>query len=138
MPSAPWSPTTSQPGTPPAFVDHLAERLASIGAELTGVLTDNGPECTGRQFTAAMAERGLRHHRIPPRSPNHNPVCDRFQGTALQEFYQPAFHRQHVARLADLHAQFHGWLQHDTTRRPNHGDFRRGRTPYAVMEAHLS
>jgi transposase InsO family protein len=62
------------------FVDHVAERLAGIGAELTGVLTDNGPEFTGHQFTAAMAERGVRHHRIPPRSPNHNAVCERFQG----------------------------------------------------------
>jgi Integrase core domain len=99
------------------------------------VLTDNGPEFTGRQFTAAMADRGLRHHRIPPRSPNHNAVCERFQGTALQEFYRPAFHRQHFARLADLNAQFQGWLQHYNTRRRNHGDFMRGRTPFAVMEA---
>ena len=38
-----------------ALVDHVAERLAGIGAELTGVLSDNGPEFTGRQFTAAMA-----------------------------------------------------------------------------------
>jgi transposase InsO family protein len=121
-----------------SFVDHVAERLVGIGVELTGVLTDNGPEFTGRQFTAAMAERGLGHRRIPPRSPNHNAVCERFQGTALQEFYRPAFHRQHFARLAELNAQFQGWLQHYNTRRRNHGDFMRGRTPFAVMEAHLS
>jgi hypothetical protein len=111
------------------FVDHVAERLAEIGAELTGVLTDNGPEFTGRQFTAAMAERDLRHHQIPPRSPNHNAVCERFQGTAPQEFYRPAFHRQHFAPLADLNAQSQGWLQHYNTRRRNHGDCMRGRTP---------
>ena len=120
-----------------AFVDHVAERLAGIGAELTGVLSDNGPEFTGRQFTAAMAQRGLHHHRIPPRSPNHNAVCERFQGTALQEFYRPAFHRQHFARLTDLNAQFQGWLQHYNTRRPNRSDFLRGRTPYTVMTSHL-
>jgi Integrase core domain len=95
-----------------AFVDHVTERLAGIGVELTGVLTDNGPEFTGHGFTSRLEERGVRHHRIPPRSPNHNAVCERFQGTALQEFYRPAFHRQHFARLADLGAQFQGWLQH--------------------------
>jgi transposase InsO family protein len=98
-----------------SFVDHVAERLVGIGVELTGVLTDNGPKFTGHQFTAAMGGRGLRHHRIPPRSPNHNAVCERFQGTALQEFYRPAFHRQRFARLADLNAQFQSWaadLQH--------------------------
>jgi transposase InsO family protein len=120
------------------FVDHVAERLAGIGAELTGVLTDNGSEFTGKAFTSHLEHLGVRHHRIPPRSPNHNAVCERFQGTALQEFYRPAFHRQHFARLADLGAQFQGWLQLYNTRRRNHGDFMRGRTPVAVMEAHLS
>jgi transposase InsO family protein len=89
-----------------SFVDHVAARLVGIGVELTGALTDNSPEFTGRQLTAAMAERGLRHHRIPPRSSNHNAVCERFQGTALQKFSRPAFHHQHFARLADLNAQF--------------------------------
>jgi transposase InsO family protein len=84
-----------------------------------------------------MAQRGLRHHRIPPRSPNHNAVCERFQGTALQEFYRPAFHRQHCARLTDLNAQFQGWQHHDNTRRPNRSDFMRGRTPSSVMTSHL-
>jgi transposase InsO family protein len=120
-----------------AFVDHVAERLAGIGAELTGVLTDNGPEFTAKAFTDHLGIRGVRHHRIPPRSPNHNAVCERFQGTALEEFYRPAFHRQHFTRLTDLNAQFQGWLQHDNTRRPNRGHFMRGRTPFAVMEDHL-
>jgi transposase InsO family protein len=120
------------------FVDHVAERLAGIGVELGRVLTDNGPEFTGTAFTSHLQELGVRQHRIPPRSPNHNAVCERFQGTALQEFYRPAFHRQHFARLADLNGQFQGWLQTYNTRRRNHGDFMRGRTPFAVMEAHLS
>jgi transposase InsO family protein len=120
------------------FIDHVAERLAGIGVELGGVLTDNGPEFTGTAFTSHLQQLGVRHHRIPPRSPNHNAVCERFQGTALQEFYRPAFHRQHFARLADLNGQLQGWLQTYNTRRRNHGDFMRGRTPFAVMEAYLS
>jgi transposase InsO family protein len=120
-----------------AFVDHVAERLAEIGAELTAVLSDNGPEFTAKAFTDHLGIRGVRHHRIPPRSPNHNAVCERFQGTALEEFYRPAFHRQHFTRLTDLNAQFQGWLQHYNTRRPNRGHFMRGRTPFAVMEDHL-
>ena len=62
-------------------------------------------------------------------------VLDRAGQTSVT---RPAFHRQHFARLADLNAQFQGWLQHYNTRRRNHGDFMRGRTPFAVMEAHLS
>jgi hypothetical protein len=70
------------------------------------VLSLNGPGFTSKAFTGHLSVRGIRHHRIPPRSPNHNAVCERFQGTALQEFYRPAFHGQHFARLADLNAQF--------------------------------
>jgi transposase InsO family protein len=121
-----------------AFVDQVAERLAGIGAELAGVLPDHGPQFTGRGFTSHLQELGVGHHRIPPRSPHHNAVCERFQGTALQELSRPAFHRQRFARLADLGAQFQGWLQHDNTRRRNHGHFMGGRTPVAVMEAHRS
>jgi transposase InsO family protein len=86
------------------------------------VLTDNGPEFTGKAFPSHLEHLGVRQHRIPPRSPNHNAVCKHFQRTALQEFYRPAFHRQHFARLADLNAQFQGGLQHYNTRRRNHGD----------------
>ena len=76
------------------------------------MLSDNGPEFISKTFTEHLDVRGVRHHRIPPRSPNHNAVGERFQGTALQEFSRPAFHRQYFILLTDLNAQFQGWLQH--------------------------
>ena len=135
MGSASWSPGTSRPATPPASSTTSPSAWPASGSSLAAVLTDNGPEFTAKTFTEpSRGASASRHHRIPPRSPNHNAVCERFQGTALQEFYRPAFHRQHFARLADLNAQFQGWLQHYNTRRRNHGDFMRGRTPYTVMQ----
>ncbi len=118
------------------FVDHVLERLGEIGVELTGVLTDNGPEFTGRVFQDHIADLKLVHHRIPPRSPNHNAVCERFQGSALQEFHRPAFHRQRFERLSDLDAQFQGWVRRYNTHRRNHSAFMRGRTPQAVLNSH--
>ena len=118
-----------------AFVDRVRDRLTAIGVELGGVLSDNGPEFRPA-FSAAMAERGITHHRTPPRSPNHNAVCERFQGIALDEFYRPAFHRQRFDRLVDLDTQFQHWLQRYNTRRRNHGDFMRGRTPRSVLNSH--
>ncbi len=118
------------------FVDHVIARLAEIGVELTGVLSDNGPEFAGKDFTAHMAALGVTHHRIPPRSPNHNAVCERFQGTGLQEFYRPAFHRQRFDRLDELYDQFQGWLHRYNTTRRNHGDYMRGRTPLDVLNSH--
>jgi transposase InsO family protein len=69
-----------------AFLDHLRKALRKHGITLEGVLTDNGPEFTGTAFQARLGELGLAHHRIPPRSPNHNAVCERFHGTVLNEF----------------------------------------------------
>ncbi len=118
------------------FDDHVIVRLAEIGVELTGVLTDNGPEFTGKAFTGHLVELGVAHVRIPPRSPNHNAVCERFQGTALQEFHRPACHRQHFERLDELDGQFQGWIHRYNTHRRNHGDFMRGRTPQTVLNSH--
>lgn len=79
-----------------AFLDDLRRALRRVGITMTGVLSDNGPEFTGRAFRDKAAAMGLRHHRIPPRSPNHNSVCERFHGTVLCEFYGPHFHRGRV------------------------------------------
>lgn len=105
------------------FLTQVRTALKSVGAELSGVLTDNGPQFTGKAFTSRLAELGLTHLRIPPRSPNHNAVCERFQGSMLAEFYRP-----HVDTLAELDAAAQAWIADDNRRR-NHGDYMRGHTP---------
>ncbi len=70
------------------FADQAMRRFRRLGVEVRAVLTDNGPEYIGRAFTSAVAAKGLHHQRIPARSPNHNAVCERFQGTALQECWR--------------------------------------------------
>ena len=65
------------------FLDHLKKSLRKHGIKLEGVLTDNGPEFVGKAFQTRVTELWLVHHRIPPRSPNHNAVCERFHGTVL-------------------------------------------------------
>ena len=117
------------------FLDQVQAALGEADVELTGVLTDNGPEFTGRAFRDHVAELGVDHHRIPPRSPNHNSVCERVQGTVLQEFYRPFFHRGRVDRIADLDAALQTWAADYNTRRRNHGDYMRGRNPRQVLDA---
>lgn len=85
-------------GTPTAtttirFLDQVIRRWRRMGHPVRAVLTDNGPEYNAGALGAAVAAKGLAHVRIPPRSPNHNAVCERFQGIALQECWRPAFHR---------------------------------------------
>lgn len=116
------------------FLDHLNKALRKHGITLSGVLTDNGPEFVGKAFHARAVELGLIHHRIPPRSPNHNAVCERFHGTVLREFYRPHFHRGRVDDTALLDRSLQTWLRDYNEHRPNHGDYMAGRTPLQVKK----
>ena len=116
------------------LVDHLKKALRKHGIKLEGVLTDNGPEFVGKAFRAKVAELGLVHHRIPPRSPNHNSVCERFHGTVLHEFYRPHFHRGRVDDIALLDRSLQAWLMNYNQHRPNHGHYMAGRTPQEVKK----
>ena len=114
------------------FVDHLRKALRKLGITMTGILSDNGPEFTGKAFREKVTAMGLVHHRIPPRSPNHNAVCERFHGTVLAEFFRPHFHRGRVNDIALLDRSLQAWTRDYNERRPNHGDYMRGRTPLQV------
>jgi transposase InsO family protein len=116
------------------FLDHLKRALRKHGITLEGVLTDNGPEFIGKAFKARVGELGLEHHRIPPRSPNHNAVCERFHGTVLHEFYRPHFHRGRVDDVALLDRSLQAWVTDYNHARPNHGDYMAGRTPLEVKK----
>lgn len=116
------------------FLDHLTKTLRRHGIKLEGILTDNGPEFTGKSFKTHAADLGLVHHRIPPRSPNHNAVCERFHGTVLHEFYRPHFHRGRIDDIVLLDRSLQAWLVDYNHHRPNHGDYMAGRTPLQVKK----
>jgi transposase InsO family protein len=115
-----------------AFLDDLRRALRKVGITMTGVLTDNGPEFVGRAFQDQAAAMGLTHHRIPPRSPNHNAVCERFHGTVLREFYRPHFHRGRVEDMRLLDTSLQTWTHDYNNHRTNSSDYMRGRTPRQV------
>lgn len=117
-----------------AFLDHLKKALRKHGIKLDGVLSDNGPEFTGKAFRTRVEDLGLVHHRIPPRSPNHNSVCERFHGTVLREFYRPHFHRGRVENIDLLDRSLQAWVVDYNHHRPNHGDYMAGRTPVQVKK----
>jgi transposase InsO family protein len=118
------------------FLHHVVRHFRRLGFGVRAVLTDNGPEYIAAGFRAALAAKGISHRRIPPRSPNHNAVCERFQGTALQECWRPAFHRRRFSSTRQLQAEADAWLIRYNTRRRNHSDFMRGRTPREVLDNH--
>jgi transposase InsO family protein len=118
------------------FLHQVIRHYRRHGVTVRAVLTDNGPEYRAATFTNALAAKELAHQRIPARSPNHNAVCERFQGTALQECWRPAFHRRRFSSIRQLQAEIDAWLNHYNTRRRNHSDFMQGRTPRQVLDSH--
>ncbi|MTD14483.1 DDE-type integrase/transposase/recombinase [Nakamurella sp. YIM 132087] len=115
------------------FLDHVRAEFGRLGVPVTGVLTDNGPEFVGRDFTSHLGDLGIAHHRIPPRSPNHNAVCERFQGTLLHEFYRPFFYRARIDRIADLQTGLAAAITDYNHHRPNNGAYMAGRTPRQLL-----
>jgi transposase InsO family protein len=124
---------TPNPQVTARFVHDVVRRYRRMGLKVRAVLTDNGPEYKAAAFTAAVALKGVEHHRIPPRSPNHNAVCERFHGTILQECWRPAFHRRLFMTTRQLQTEADSWLVHYNTRRRNHGDYMAGRTPHHMI-----
>jgi len=118
------------------FITHLQRRFRRLGWPIGAVLSDNGPEYKATRFRDHLAELSITHRRIPPRSPNHNAVCERFQGTMLQECWRPAFHRRRFGTIAQLQTEADAWLTGYHHRRRNHGDYMAGRTPRQVLDTH--
>jgi transposase InsO family protein len=118
------------------FVDRLLRHYRRHGVSVKAVLTDGGPEYVASDFRAHLVRKSLGHHRIPPRSPNHNAVVERFQGTMLDECWRPAFHRRRFTSIRQLQAEADAWLVGYHYRRRNHGDYMRGRTPHEVLDNH--
>jgi transposase InsO family protein len=128
-------------GTPDAtvsvrFLDRLLRHYRRHGIKVRAVLSDNGPEYNASAFSAALAAKGLNHVRIPPRSPNHNAVVERFHQTILQECWRPAFHRRCFTSVRQLQAEADTYLLTYNRRRRNHGDYMAGRTPQEILDNH--
>ena len=115
------------------FLGKVVAWMRRHGHHVRAVLSDNGAEWTAAGFTAALAAREIRHVRTPPRSPNHNAVCERFHGAILQECWRPAFHRRAFTTIGQLRAEADTWLIGYNHRRRNHSAYMRGRTPAEVL-----
>ena len=99
---------------------------------LVTATTDNGPEF-GRVFGAACRQADVRHHRIPPRSPNLNAFVERFQGTVLHLHYRVAFRYRYYLKVETIDADLQAFLRFYNFERPHRGYRTKGRTPASIF-----
>jgi transposase InsO family protein len=119
-----------------AFLEHhVLPAYREVGIRLVEVITDGGPEFTGRAFTRTCTRLGIRWHRLPPRSPNLNAFVERFQGSVLHLHYRTAFRYRFYTSATDIDDDLQAWLRYYDFERPHRGYRTRGRIPAAIFYA---
>ena len=114
------------------LADDVLPAVRRAGLELRTATTDNGPEF-GTAFGEACRQADVRHHRIPPRSPNLNAFVERFQGTVLHLHYRVAFRYRYYLTVDAIDADLQAFLRFYNFERPHRGYRTKGRTPASIF-----
>lgn len=107
---------------------------------LDAVLTDNGREFCGTErhpYEIYLALNDVEHRRTRVRRPQTNGFVERFQRTALDEFFRIAFRTKFYESVETLQADLDVWLNHYNTERPHQGYRNMGRRPIDTINQYL-
>jgi transposase InsO family protein len=123
--------------TPITAADTLNDRVLPFceaqGITFSRVLTDRGTEYCGHPqshpYELYLAVENIDHTRTKTKSPQTNGICERFNKTILQEFYQVALRRKLYCSIEDLQADLDDWIRHYNTERTHQGRWCYGKTP---------
>jgi hypothetical protein len=105
---------------------------------LLRVLTDRGSEYCGNlqqhEYELYLAIENIDHTKTKAKSPQTNGICERFQRTMLEEFYQVAFRKKLYGNLEELQADVDVWLEFYNSERPHSGRYCYGKTPMQTFQ----
>ncbi len=93
------------------------------GVALLRILTDRGTEFCGRpdthDYQLFLALNDIKHTKTRAKNPQTNGICERFQKTALDEFYSIAFRKKIYLSLDEMQQDLDAWLvKYNTQRTP--------------------
>jgi len=104
---------------------------------LLRILTDRGSEYCGNreyhEYQLYLTIEGIDHTKTKTKSPQTNGICERFQRTVLNEFYQVAFRTKVYSSVEDLQADLDKWLKEYNETRPHSGKYCYGKTPMQTL-----
>jgi transposase InsO family protein len=123
--------------TPITAADTLNDRVIPFFEEheivVSRVLTDRGTEYCGNpqshEYELYLAVENIDHTRTKAKSPQTNGICERFNKTILQEFYQVALRKKLYHSVAELQADLDAWMREYNTVRTHQGRWCYGKTP---------
>jgi transposase InsO family protein len=101
-----------------AFVERALAFYAALEITPRRLQTDNAfTYVHNRSLRELLAQRGIQHRRIPPRTPKRNGKVERYQQTLAREW---AYGQRYLSSDARASALPH-WLEHYNHRRPHSG-----------------
>ena len=95
-----------------AFLKAAVAYYASLGVEVTRVMTDNGSCYKAFDFRDTCRALGLRHIRTKPYTPRTNGKAERFIQTALREWAYAKAYTHSAGRTAELPIWLHRYNWH--------------------------
>lgn len=100
------------------------------------ILTDNGREYCGREthpYEMYLSLNDIDHRRTKVRRPQTNGFVERFNRTALDEFFRPAFRKKVYGKIPHLQKDLDEWLRFYNFERTHRGYRNMGRRPAETM-----
>ena len=117
----------------PFFEDH--------GIPLLRILTDRGSEYCGNrehhEYQLYLAVENIDHSKTKAKSPQSNGICERFQKTMLNEFYQVTFRKKLYRTMEELQKDADIWIAEYNEERPHTGKYCFGKTPIQTFHDSL-
>lgn len=110
------------------------------GLKVENVLTDNGREFCGGEghpYQIYLALNEVRHRTTKVRHPQTNGFVERFNRTALDEFFRKAFREKLYESVEALQQDLDEWLTYYNRERPHQGYRNMGRRPIDGIEVYL-
>lgn len=113
--------------------DRIVPFYEEQGIPILRILTDRGTEYKGKienhAYQLYLSISGIEHTTTKAYSPQTNGICERFNKTMKQEFFEVAMRKKIYNSIEELQRDLDSWLHYYNHERPHSGKFCYGKTP---------
>lgn len=118
--------------------DRILPWYEEEGIPILRILTDRGTEYKGNienhAYQLFLSIAGIEHSTTKAYSPQTNGICERFNKTMKQEFFEVAMRKKIYSSLEELQKDLDTWLDYYNNERPHSGKFCYGKTPMQTFK----